>query len=111
MVDNEYLRLVKGSSLSRSHADSEGNFETHVDLGTFTSLPKPSPWRLLMLNRPEWHFGLLGSFGAVIAGCEFPLAAFVIGQVGYLLQSSILGNRSLDHCHVCIILKLILVHY
>lgn len=41
-----------------------------------------------MLNRPEWHYGLFGGFGAIIAGCEFPLAAFVIGQVGGLLHCS-----------------------
>ena len=40
-----------------------------------------------MLNRPEWHHGVFGSFGAFIAGCDLPLAAFVIGQVLVTLYS------------------------
>ncbi|CAM6084683.1 unnamed protein product [Calypogeia fissa] len=41
----------------------------------------PVLWRLLKLNASEWHYGLLGTIGAVIAGCEFPLVAFTIAQV------------------------------
>jgi ATP-binding cassette subfamily B (MDR/TAP) protein 1 len=36
---------------------------------------------LLKLNASEWHYGLLGTLGAVIAGCEFPLVAFTIAEV------------------------------
>ncbi|BBN07935.1 ATP-binding cassette, subfamily B (MDR/TAP), member 1 [Marchantia polymorpha subsp. ruderalis] len=41
----------------------------------------PVLWRLLKLNSSEWHYGLLGTIGAIIAGCEFPLVALTIGQV------------------------------
>lgn len=77
-----YLRYVRGASENRSFADSDGMSEARLDLAVSPTLSKPSSWRLLMLNRPEWHHALFGSFGAIIAGCEFPLAAFVIGQVG-----------------------------
>ncbi|KAL2629414.1 hypothetical protein R1flu_014100 [Riccia fluitans] len=41
----------------------------------------PALIRLLRLNSSEWHYGLLGTIGAIIAGCEFPLVALTIGQV------------------------------
>lgn len=78
-MDNEYFRFVKGFFLSCSYVDLEGNFEIYVDLGMFMSLLKLLLWRLLMLNCLEWYFGLLGSFGVVIVGCEFFFVVFVIG--------------------------------
>lgn len=83
MLEVHNLRYVRGASENRSFADSDGMSEARLDLAVSPTLPKPSAWRLLMLNRPEWHHALFGSFGAIIAGCEFPLAAFVIGQVSF----------------------------
>ncbi|EFJ06167.1 hypothetical protein SELMODRAFT_236608 [Selaginella moellendorffii] len=43
--------------------------------------PRPSIWRLMQLNKPEWPYALLGTIGAIISGCEFPLFALAITQV------------------------------
>ncbi|CAM6016899.1 unnamed protein product [Sphagnum balticum] len=41
----------------------------------------PSMWRLMKLNSPEWPYALLGSLGAIMAGCETPLFALAISHM------------------------------
>ncbi|KAH6555644.1 hypothetical protein KP509_36G048300 [Ceratopteris richardii] len=56
------------------------------DLGTvhtpsYVDSSPPSLRRLVMLNRPEWRQGLLGTLGASIFGVIQPLYAFTLGSV------------------------------
>ncbi|KAH6782731.1 P-glycoprotein 13 [Perilla frutescens var. frutescens] len=38
-------------------------------------------WELMKLNAPEWHCGVLGSLGAVLAGVQAPLFALAITHI------------------------------
>lgn len=43
--------------------------------------PRPSFWRLLALNKPEWPYMLLGTIGAVAAGLVNPFWALIVSTV------------------------------
>ncbi|KAG6547928.1 hypothetical protein Mapa_010748 [Marchantia paleacea] len=64
-----------------SFNESEINLEVQEKKPADVGCSQPALWRMLRLNKPEWHYGVLGAIGAVLAGCEFPLVALTIGQL------------------------------
>jgi ATP-binding cassette subfamily B (MDR/TAP) protein 1 len=82
---SESLRRV-GSFRSIGH-DPEADsclgveYEASSELASMAYPAAPSMWRLLKLNSPEWPYALLGSLGAIMAGCETPLFALAISHM------------------------------
>ncbi|EHA8587668.1 putative xenobiotic-transporting ATPase [Cocos nucifera] len=77
------------SSMSSSEEDS------FVEEGDSSGLKqgqhkhsKPSQWRLMKLNKPEWKRGVLGSIGAVTVGAILPINSLCLASVlsVYFLQ-------------------------
>jgi len=81
----ESLRRV-GSFRSIGH-DPEADsclgveYEASSELASMAYPAAPSMWRLMKLNSPEWPYALLGSLGAIMAGCETPLFALAISHM------------------------------
>jgi hypothetical protein len=59
-------------------SDKEGG---NTDSKVAEKPPRPSFWRLLALNKPEWPYLLLGTIGAVAAGLVNPFWALIVSQV------------------------------
>jgi hypothetical protein len=59
-------------------SDKEGG---NADSKVAEKLPRPSFWRLLALNKPEWPYLLLGTIGAIAAGLVNPFWALIVSQV------------------------------
>ncbi|EFJ32986.1 ATP-binding cassette transporter [Selaginella moellendorffii] len=65
----------------RLQSDAESQSIIGMEEDQRLSLPKPSFRRLLKLNAREWPQGVLGAFGAILAGVEMPFFAFGLTQV------------------------------
>ncbi|XP_057975011.1 ABC transporter B family member 13-like isoform X2 [Malania oleifera] len=52
-----------------------------LNLAPPNSAQSPSIWELVKLNKPEWPFAAVGSFGAILAGMEAPLFALGVTHV------------------------------
>ncbi|BBN12105.1 autophagy-related protein 9 [Marchantia polymorpha subsp. ruderalis] len=74
-------REVPSVERRTSFNESEINLEVQEKKPADVGCSQPALWRMLRLNKPEWHYGVLGAIGAVLAGCEFPLVALTIGQL------------------------------
>ncbi|KAF6157536.1 hypothetical protein GIB67_004474 [Kingdonia uniflora] len=48
---------------------------------SFSSYPRPSQWRLLQMNLPEWKRTLLGCLGAVGSGAVQPIHSYCLGTI------------------------------
>lgn len=59
-------------------SDKEGG---NADSKVAEKPPRPSFWRLLALNKPEWPYLLLGTIGAIAAGLVNPFWALIVSQV------------------------------
>jgi ATP-binding cassette subfamily B (MDR/TAP) protein 1 len=59
-------------------SDKEGE---NADSKVAEKPPRPSFWRLLALNKPEWPYLLLGTIGAIAAGLVNPFWALIVSQV------------------------------
>jgi hypothetical protein len=71
-----------GVDIIASVSNEQEDFNTEVPK-LKESLPalRPSFWRLLKLNRPEWPYAVLGTLGAIMAGVETPFFALAISEV------------------------------
>jgi hypothetical protein len=65
-----------------SDSNEQEDFNTGVlKLKESLSTLRPSLWRLLKLNRPEWPYAALGTLGEIMVGVETPFFALAITQV------------------------------
>ncbi|OVA19597.1 ABC transporter [Macleaya cordata] len=58
-------------------------------LAPSSSISAPSITKLIILNKPEWPFAVLGSLGAILAGMEAPLFALAITHILNVFYSGI----------------------
>ncbi|XAR48125.1 Xenobiotic-transporting ATPase [Bertholletia excelsa] len=69
-------------SISVPHSFQTDSFaDSDYDNPDNSFYPKPSYWRLLQMNAPEWKVALLGLIGAVGFGASYPIFAYCLGSI------------------------------
>eukprot|EP00249_Psilotum_nudum_P005038 c18525_g1_i1 orf=571-4338(-) len=67
------------------------------------ALPKPSVKKLIGMNAPEWPYGILGAFGAIVAGASTPLVTLGVTQALVSFYSFVPGYMSMEVRKICLI--------